>query len=61
MEEVGMPGDPDYRPRGIMAIPGANQDSARTASMIVNNIDKIKEICVTLDSRHVSLILQLAS
>lgn len=44
----------DFHPGGSLAISGANEDSARTASLILQNVDEIDEIYVTLDSHHVS-------
>lgn len=44
----------DFHPGGTLAIAGANEDSARTASLILKNVDEIDEIYVTLDSHHVS-------
>ncbi len=43
----------DFHPGGSLGIPGANEDSERTASLILQNIDEIDEIYVTLDSHHV--------
>ena len=36
-------------------IPGATKDAERIAKMINENIDKIDEIYVTMDSHHVSI------
>ena len=38
---------------GTLAVPGAIDDSRRISEMINNNIDKIDNIYVTLDSHHV--------
>jgi nicotinamidase/pyrazinamidase len=43
----------DFHPGGSLAISGANEDSARTAGLILENKDNIDEIYVTLDSHHV--------
>jgi nicotinamidase-related amidase len=42
----------DFHPGGTLAVAGANEDSSRTAIFIYDNIDKIDEIYVTLDSHH---------
>lgn len=42
----------DFHEGGSLAVPGADNDSARIAKMIEENIDKIGEIFVTLDSHH---------
>lgn len=38
---------------GSLAVPGANEDSERIATMIDENIDKISDIYITMDSHHV--------
>ena len=40
----------DFHPGGSLAVPGANEDSERIASMIMNNKESIHEIFVSLDS-----------
>ena len=47
----------DFHPGGSLAVQGANEDSARIASLISENIQDIDEIYVTLDSHHVSLFI----
>lgn len=47
----------DFHPGGSLAVEGANEDSARTASLILENINEIDEIYVTLDSHHVSRLI----
>jgi nicotinamidase/pyrazinamidase len=42
----------DFHPGGTLGVPGANEDSARIADFIRNNIDAIDEIYVSLDSHH---------
>lgn len=49
----------DFHPGGSLAISGANDDSERTSSLILNNIDTIDEIVVTLDTHHVSHNLRI--
>ena len=51
----------DFHPGGSLAIANANDDSERTASLILNNIDHIDEIVVTLDTHHVSSFSNLVS
>ena len=43
----------DFHPGGSLAIPGADEDSARIAAFIDRHISAIDEIYVTLDSHHV--------
>jgi nicotinamidase/pyrazinamidase len=43
----------DFHPGGNLAVPGANEDSARTAQMIMDHVEDIDEIYITLDSHHV--------
>jgi hypothetical protein len=43
-----------YHAQGSLAVAGANEDSSRTANLILNNIPLIDDIYVTLDSHHVS-------
>ena len=47
----------DFHPGGSLAIANANDDSERTASLILNNIDHIDDIVVTLDTHHVSFFI----
>lgn len=42
-----------HPPNGTLAVPGAEEDSARTARFIREHMDEIDEIYVTLDSHHV--------
>ena len=42
----------DFHPGGTLGVPGANEDSARVAAFIKDNIDQIDEIYVSLDSHH---------
>lgn len=42
----------DFHPGGSLAIPTANEDSERLASFVMNNLDYIDEIWITLDSHH---------
>lgn len=42
----------DFHEEGSLAVPGANADSARIARLIVENIDSIDHIFVTLDSHY---------
>ena len=49
----------DFHPGGSLAVQGANEDSARIASLISENIQDIDEIYVTLDSHHVSLLIRI--
>ena len=42
----------DFHPGGSLAVPGANEDSERIASMIMNNKESIHEIFVSLDSHY---------
>ena len=44
-----------WHPHGSLAIPGANEDSSRIATMLKNSSSSIDEIYVTLDTHHVSL------
>ena len=44
----------DFHPGGSLAVAGANEDSARTASLILSNINDIDEIYVTMDSHNVN-------
>lgn len=44
----------DFHKGGSLAVPGAEEDSARIAQMIENNKDSISQITVTLDS-HLKL------
>jgi len=41
-----------YHPQGSLAVPGANEDSTRVSLMILNHLDEIDSIYVTLDSHH---------
>jgi hypothetical protein len=41
---------------GTLPIKGANEDSERIAKMILENIDRIDEIYVTMDSHHVCTV-----
>ena len=43
-----------HPPTGSLAVPGAEEDSERTAAFIREHMDEIEEIFVTLDSHHVS-------
>ena len=43
-----------HPPHGTLAVPGAQEDSDRTAAFIREHMDDIGEIFVTLDSHHVS-------
>jgi nicotinamidase-related amidase len=47
----------DFHPGGSLAVPGANEDSERIASLIVENLSNINEIYVTQDSHYVCRIL----
>jgi hypothetical protein len=49
----GGQGTPFYHAQGSLAVAGANEDSERTAKLILDNINDINEIIVTLDSHHV--------
>ena len=49
----------DFHPGGSLAVQGANEDSARTASLILENIHDIDEIYVTLDSHHVRFLVSV--
>jgi nicotinamidase-related amidase len=42
----------DFHPGGTLGVPGANEDSARVAAFIKDNVDHIDEIYVSLDSHH---------
>ena len=42
----------DFHPGGSLGVPGANEDSARIADFIRDNVTKIDEIYVSLDSHH---------
>lgn len=42
-----------YHPPGSLAVPGANEDSQRTADFIRDHINDLDDIFVTLDSHHV--------
>ena len=42
----------DFHPGGSLGIDGANEDSDRISKFVENNLDKIDEIFVTLDSHH---------
>lgn len=42
----------DFHPGGALAVTGANEDSTRIAELIENNLDKIGNITVTLDTHH---------
>mmetsp|Transcript_15410 Transcript_15410/g.23238 ORF Transcript_15410/g.23238 Transcript_15410/m.23238 type:complete len:301 (-) Transcript_15410:237-1139(-) len=42
----------DFHPGGSLAVPGANEDSERTAKFIKDNMNEIDEIVVTLDTHH---------
>ncbi len=44
----------DFHPGGSLGIPTANEDSERTAGFILDNMDNIEQIIVTLDSHHVT-------
>lgn len=46
-----------HPPNGTLGVPGAQEDSERTAAFIREHIDEIDDIFVTLDSHHVYLIL----
>ena len=45
--------DPMYHPQGSLAVPGANEDSARIAQMIQANMEDIDDIIVTRDTHQV--------
>ena len=47
----------DFHPGGSLGIVGANEDSERTAKLILTHINDIDEIYVTLDSHHVSIFI----
>ena len=40
------------RPAGSLAVDGANEDSARVAKMVMDNMDKIDEIYVSMDTHN---------
>jgi len=42
----------DFHPGGSLGVPGADEDSARIAAFINDNLDQIDEIYVSLDSHH---------
>lgn len=42
----------DFHPGGSLGVPGADGDSARIADFINQNLDRIDEIHVSLDSHH---------
>eukprot|EP01038_Epipyxis_sp_PR26KG_P005581 gene5581-7706_t len=42
----------DFHPEGSLAVTGANEDSERISKMIIENIDKISEIIVSMDSHY---------
>jgi len=42
----------DFHPGGSLGIPTAMEDSERTASFILDNMDDIDQIIVTMDSHH---------
>lgn len=42
----------DFHPGGSLAVTGANEDSTNIATMIENNLDRIGNITVTLDTHH---------
>jgi nicotinamidase-related amidase len=42
-----------HPPNGTLGVPGAQEDSERTAAFIREHIDEIDDIFVTLDSHHV--------
>ena len=42
----------DFHPGGSLGVPGATEDSTRIADFILENIDRIDDIVVSLDSHH---------
>lgn len=48
-----------FHPNGSLAIPGANEDTSRIATMIKEHLQNIDEIFVTLDTHHVINIIYL--
>lgn len=42
----------DFHPGGSLGIPNANNDAERTAGFILDHLDDIDQIIVTLDSHH---------
>ncbi len=43
----------DFHVGGSLAVPGAEEDSKRTAKFIIDNMSSIDDIYVTMDSHHV--------
>jgi nicotinamidase-related amidase len=48
-----MPQEDFHPPSGSLQVPGAREDSARTATLIKENYHAIDEIIVLQDSHHV--------
>ncbi|KAJ1442098.1 hypothetical protein B484DRAFT_412622 [Ochromonadaceae sp. CCMP2298] len=42
----------DFHAGGSLAVPGADEDAARIAQMIMDNLDSVSEVFVTLDSHN---------
>lgn len=47
----------DFHVGGSLGVPGAHEDSERTANFIRRHIDDISEIYITLDTHHVSIFI----